>query len=316
MEICIFDRSTLCGVEPDLDLEIFKTAGNVREYDIVPPEKVLATIGNAEAVICNKTEITAEILEKAPNLRYVGVMATGVNNIDLAAAKKRGVTVCNVPGYSTDAVAQLTFSFLLQFATNLHAYTASTARGDWQKAPAFTYFPYPMQEVCGKTLGIFGMGSIGKTVARIGAAFGMKILYTARSKKDLPYEFVSADRLFRESDFLTFHCPLTEETRGLICRDNLAKMKKSAFLINTARGGIVNEKDLAEALNSGVIAGFAADVLDKEPQRSDCPLIGAENCILTPHIAWAPFETRKRLLGVLFRNLVAFQNGTPQNAVV
>jgi glycerate dehydrogenase len=250
-----------------------------------------------------------------PKLRYIGVTATGYNNIDVAAARELGITVTNVPDYSSDAVAQMTFTFLLQFATGFSRYTASTAAGDWTRSPHFCYFPYPLTELKGKTLGLLGMGSIGKKVAAIGTAFGMEVIYCARTPKALPYEAVSPDKLLSRSDFLSLHCPLTEETREWINKESLAQMKSGAYLINTARGGLVNEEAVAEALKEGRLAGYGADVLTVEPQRADCPFIGVENCYLTPHVAWAPKETRERLLTVVAENLRAFLAGKPQNAV-
>lgn len=314
MKICVFDRVTACG--DDLTLAGLEELGEARIYDFVKPEEVASIIGGDEAVLCNKTLMTRQVMEACPNLRYIGLMATGVNNVDLDAARERGIRVTNIPGYSTDAVAQLTMANILQFATSLSAYHESTARGDWMKAPAFTMFPYPLMELRGKTLGIFGMGAIGQRVARLGDAFGMRVIYHSRTKKDLPYTFVSKEELFRQSDFLTLHCPLTPETAELVDEKALSLMKKTAYLINTARGGVISEEAVAKALREGRIAGFAADTLAKEPQSPDCPLIGAPNCRLTPHIAWAPRETRARLIGILLDNLRSYLRGETQNAVV
>lgn len=314
MKICVFDRATVWG--DDLDMKELLDFGNVRLFETVKPEKVAETIGGDEVVLCNKTPMTRQVIEACPNLKYIGVMATGVNNVDLAAAKEKGIRVTNIPGYSTDAVAQLAMANILQFATSLSAYNESTARGDWLKAPAFTYFPYPLMELTGKTLGIFGMGAIGQRVAKLGDAFGMRVIYHSRTKKDLPYAFVSKEDLFRESDFLTLHCPLTPETAELINEETLSLMKKTAYLINTARGGVISESAVAKALKEGRLAGYAADTLTKEPQSPDSPLIGAPNCRLTPHIAWAPKETRARLIGILLDNLRSFLRSESQNAVV
>ncbi|MBQ3866382.1 MAG: D-2-hydroxyacid dehydrogenase [Clostridia bacterium] len=314
VKICVFDRATVCG--DDLTLDGLEELGEMRVYETVPPAEVANVIGDAEAVLCNKTLITRAVLEACPRLRYVGLMATGVNNVDLAAARERGVRVTNIPGYSTAAVAQLVMANVLEFATRLSEYNASTARGDWTRATAFTYFPYPLTELEGKTMGIFGMGAIGSRVAGLAAAFGMRVIYTSRVKKDLPYAFVDRETLFRESDFLSLHCPLTAETEGLVNEKLLALMKPTACLINTARGGVIVEADVARALREGRIARFCADTLAREPQSPDCPLIGAPNCRLTPHIAWAPRETRRRLIGILIDNLRRFQAGEKQNAVV
>lgn len=313
MKICACEWKSVCG--DDLNFSEIEKLGEVSYYGKPSPEQLPSVIGDSDVLLCSKIAVTAELLDACPNLKYVGVMATGYNNIDLAACGKRGVTVTNIPDYSSDAVAQMTMTFILSFATSLGAYTASTARGDWTRSELFCYYPYPLTELGGKTLGLVGMGSIGEKVARLAEAFGMKVIYYTRNKKDSPREYVSLDEVFVRSDYVSLHLPLSAETEGLICRENLAKMKKTAFLINTARGGLVDEAALREALDEGVIAGFAGDVLTVEPQSSDCPLIGAKNCILTPHIAWAPRETRARLVGILKDNLAAYLWGTPQNKV-
>ena len=313
MNITVFEWESVCGT--DLSPEGLRAFGNVSFYGTPKKEDVVSLVGDAEAVLCSKVVFSREVLEACPKLRYIGLMATGYNNVDVKAAREMGVTVTNVPDYSADAVCQMTLSFLLQFSTSLIQYNASTKNGDWTRSSLFCYYPFPMQELAGKTLGLAGMGSIGTKVARAAEALGMRVIYFARGKKDLPYEFVSKERLFSESDFLSLHLPLTEETADFICEESLSLMKKSAYLINTARGGLVKERDLAKALREGHIAGFAADVLAAEPQREDCPLIGCPNCILTPHVAWAPPETRKRLWGILEENLRSFLKGAPQNQV-
>ena len=313
MLICVLEKSASCGT--DLNMDALKEIGEVREYEWVEPEKLPETLRDADAVICNKTVFDRKLIGRLPKLKYIGVCATGYNVVDLEACRERGITVTNIPAYSTDAVAQMTFTFLLQFASSLLAYHASVQAGDWQKAEIFTYYPFPLTEVKGKTLGLFGFGAIGKKVASIADAFGMRVIYHARTKKDAPYESVTKDEIFSRSDFLSFHCPLTDQTRGIICRENLSKMKPSAFVINTARGGLANETELREALDEGLIAGYAADGLAEEPQRPDCPLIGAKNCVLTPHVAWAPKETRARLIRILIENVRAYAAGKPQNVV-
>ena len=314
MKICVFDRATVWG--DDLDMKGLLDFGNVRLFESVKPEEVATLIGDDEIVLCNKTPMTRAVMDACPNLRYIGVMATGVNNVDLAAAAEKGIRVTNIPGYSTDAVAQFAMANVLQFATSLASYNESTRRGDWQKAPAFTYFPYPLMELTGKTLGIFGMGAIGQRVAKLGDAFGMRVIYHSRTRKDLPFAFVSKEDLFRQSDFLTLHCPLTPETAELVDEEAISLMKPTAYLINTARGGVISESAVARALKEGRLAGFAADTLTKEPQSPDCPLADAPNCRLTPHIAWAPRETRARLIEILLGNLESFLRGDSQNAVV
>lgn len=313
MKITVFEWESVAG--EDFSQSLFSPYGEVRFYGKVPQDKVVECIGDSHAVFLSKVVLTAEIFDACPNLSYVGLTATGYNNVDVAAAGERGITVTNIPGYSSDAVAQMTLAYLFQAATNLIAYDNSTKNGDWTRSEIFCYYPYPMQELSGKTLGLLGMGSIASRVAKIADAMGMRVIYHARTKKDLPYEFVSKEALFRQSDFLSLHAPLTEETAKIVNSETLGMMKKSAYLFNTARGGLVDEKAVAQALTNNAIAGFAADVLETEPQREDCPLIGAKNCILTPHVAWAPLETRKRLVGILFDNFEAFLKGEKKNVV-
>ncbi|MBE6712127.1 MAG: D-2-hydroxyacid dehydrogenase [Ruminococcaceae bacterium] len=313
MKICACEWKSVCG--DDLSFAEIEKLGEVSYYGKPSPEELPAVIGDSEVLLCSKVSVTPALLDSCPNLKYIGVMATGYNNIDLAACRERGVTVTNIPDYSSSAVAQMTMTFILALATSLEAYTASTARGDWTRSELFCYYPYPLTELEGKILGLVGMGSIGEKVARLAEAFGMKVIYHTRRKKECGREHVSLDALFARSDFVSLHLPLSAETEKLISRESLAKMKKSAFLINTARGGLIDEQALRDALDGGVIAGFAGDVLTVEPQSSTCPLIGAKNCILTPHIAWAPKETRARLIGILRDNLAAWLNGKAQNAV-
>ena len=313
MDICAFEWKSVCG--EDLTFQELEKFGQIRYYGRPKDEELPSIIGKAEAVLCSKVPFTAELLDACPNLKYIGVTATGYNNIDLLAAKERGITVTNIPDYSSDAVAQMTMTFLLQFATSFQKYTDSTERGDWTRSEIFCYYPYPLMEIGGKTLGLVGMGNIGKKVAKLAEAFGMKVIYYARNKKDVPFEYVPLKEVFTRSDFVSLHLPASSETEGMICKDTLSLMKKEAFLINTARGALVNEKDLRAALDEGVIAGYGADCLTVEPQREDCPLIGAKNCLLTPHVAWAPKETRARLISILAKNLEMYLKGSPQNVV-
>lgn len=313
MKICACEWKSVCG--DDLSFGEIEELGEVSYYGKPSPEELPCVIGDSEVLLCSKVQVTKALLAACPNLKYVGLMATGYNNVDLDACRERGVTVTNIPDYSSDAVAQMTMTFLLNFATSFKEYTASTERGDWTRSELFCYYPYPLTELGGKTLGLVGMGSIGEKVARLAEAFGMKVIYHTRNKKGCEREYVSLDELFARSDYVSLHLPLNESTEKMICRESLEKMKKSAFLINTARGGLVDEAALRDALNEGVIAGFAGDVLTVEPQRDDCPLIGAKNCILTPHIAWAPKETRARLVGILRDNLALWQKGEAQNVV-
>ncbi len=313
MKIVILDADTISN--GDVSLKPITDLGDADVYDLKPAAEIPALVKDAEVLLCNKAEITAAVMDAAPKLKMVGVFATGYNNIDLAAAKERGIVACNVPGYSTDAVAQHTFALLLSLAGSIPQYSASVHAGDWVRSKQFTYFKYPQTSLIGKTLGIFGCGAIGKRVAAIGQAFGMRILVHTRTTKTCPYETVDKETLFRESDVLSFHCPLTEQNKGVICKETLALMKPTALLINTARGGLAVEQDLADALNNGTIAGAGIDVLCAEPMHPDNPLLTAKNCILTPHIAWAPPEVREKLVELVAENVQRFMDGTPHNVV-
>lgn len=314
MKIVLLDVDTI--TKGDLSLAPIEKLGDVTAFDLLPPSEVAAAIGDAQVVICNKTEITAAVIDACPQLQMIGLFATGYNNIDLAAAKARGIAVCNVPGYSTDAVAQHTLALMLSLAGSVGAYDRSVHAGDWVQSKHFAYFSYPLTELTGKTLGIFGFGAIGQKVAAIGRALGMQILVSTRTPARCPQETaVSMEELFRRADVLTFHCPLNSQTKEIINRETLALMKPTALLINTARGGIMNEQDVADALCDGVIAGAGIDVLTHEPMQADNPLLSAPHCLLTPHIAWAPSETRARLIERVAENIRAFQNGAPIHCV-
>lgn len=314
MKITVLDRCTV--TTGDVSLSPIEALGDVAFYDTVSPKKIAKTIGESDAVICNKAQITDEIMEKCKNLRYIGLFATGYNNIDIEAAKKRGITVCNVPGYSTDSVVQHAFSLILHFACRADDYAASVARGDWANSETFSYLAYPTSELRGKTLGIFGFGTIGKAVATVGKAFGMKIL--AVSHRPMTYEgveFTDTKSLFERSDYLSLHCPLTSETKGLVNAHTLSLMKPCAVLINTSRGGVVEEEALTAALNGGKIRGAGLDVLDTEPMRKNHPYLTAKNCYITPHVAWAAYEARVRLIDIVAENIRAFEAGSPVNVV-
>ena len=313
MKIIILDRCTVTN--GDVDLTPIEKVGEVEYYDILSKEEIIKVAAGADAIICNKAVIDAEIMAKT-GVKFVGLFATGYNNIDTEYAHKNGVTVCNVPGYSTDSVAQLTFSLLLELASSTYKYVESTARGDWRKSKQFSYFSFPLTEIAGKTLGIYGLGTIGIAVAKIALAFNMRVIAYTRTPKCIEgVENVSAEELFRESDFLTLHCPLNNETKLIVNERTLSLMKPTAYLINTSRGGTIDEKALCDALNHGVIRGAALDVLTIEPMSDDCPLIEAKNCIFTPHIAWASLEARTRLITKVCENLEAFKQGKPINVV-
>lgn len=300
----------------DINLNFLEELGDVKVYDNVPEGNLEDIVKGAEAVICSKAKFTSDVLEKCPDLKYIGLWATGYDNIDVSAAAEKGITVSNVPGYSTDSVAQHTFAMILNLASNSVKYDKSVHDGDWKKSQIFTYLDYPIMEISGKKLGILGYGAIGKAVAKIGVAFGMQpIIHTRTKPNDCPYPTVSFDELLSESDFLTLHCPLTDKTRKIINKDSLSKMKNTAFIINTSRGGTIDEAALAEALHNGIIAGAGIDVLDGEPMRADHPFFDAPNCIITPHIAWASIEARQRLVNIVYDNLKGYIDGNPINNV-
>lgn len=314
MKIVITDGATLSG--GGVSLEKFSRYGAVTIYDLTAPEQLAERLADAEALLCNKTEIPAEIFEQCPKLRYIGECATGYNNIDIAAAKAHGVTVCNAGVYSTEAVAQHTFALLLHHYSRVAEYDAAVRDGAWKRAKTFSIMPCPMQEIAGKTLAVIGYGSIGKQVAAIGTAFGMHVIIATRTvPRDCSYPLVSIEEAFAQADVLTLHTPLTEQTANMVNRKRLETMKPTSLLINTARGGLVVEEDLAWALKKGIIAGAALDVLVQEPMR-ETPLAGLDNCTITPHAAWTPLETRQRLLSIVEENLRMYLAGTPQNVVV
>lgn len=316
MKTVILDSETVSR-NGDVSLEGITSLGETSVYGYTPNNEVADKIGDADAVICNKCLITEEVFAKCPNLKYVGLFATGYNNVDLDAANRRGAVVCNVPAYSTNSVAQHTFALILNHFNKIREYADTVDNGDWVNYKLFTYFYIPTYELTGMTIGIIGYGDIGKRVAEIAKAFGMNVLAYTRSpeKVKAPARSVGLNELLERSDVVTMHCPLNEGTKEIINKGTLARMKKTAYFVNTARGGVMNEQDLADALNSGVIAGAGIDVLTLEPMREDCPLRNAKNCTITPHIAWAPKQTRERLLGVVAENLSKWIEGKPQNVV-
>lgn len=314
MKIAILDVCTI--TQGDVSLNPIRALGDTVEYDVVPAEQVPDAIGDADAVIVNKAEITEMVMDACPNLSYVGLFATGYNNIDIKAADKRGITVCNVPGYSTDSVAQLTIAMILNFACSMVQYNESTHRGDWTRMNRFSYLGHPIMELRGKTLGVYGYGAIGRRVADIGEVLGMEVIVYARTRpKECRFEVVTKDEIFSRSDFLTFHCPLNDDSRGIVNRESLSLMKPTAFLINTARGGLIAEQELADALREGVIAGAGIDVLTVEPMTPGHAYLTAPNMIITPHVAWASLEARQRLVTKVAETLSAFMRGQPINTV-
>ena len=288
-------------------------------YDITKPEEILERSAGADILVTNKTPITRETIESLPSLKYIAVLATGFNVVDCKAARERGIPVSNIPAYSTDGVAQLVFALLLELTNHVAAHSESVHGGEWESSPHFCYTKTPLAELAGKTFGIIGFGRIGFAVAEIANAFKMRVL--AFSPHTHPYggfgsvEFCGLEKLIEESDVISLHCPLNESTNGLVDKDFLSKMKRSAFLINTSRGPVINEKDLFDALENKTIAGAGLDVLSQEPPKNGNVLIKAKNCIITPHIAWASFEARTRLLNIFLKNVENFVAGTPQNVV-
>ncbi len=295
--------------------------GNLTEltvYDRTPEELVIERAKDADIIILNKVKLTEEIISQLPNLKFVGTLATGYNQIDGAALRKRNIPLSNIPSYSTNGVAQMVFAYILESVNRVSEYTASVKSGDWENCKDFCYWNMPLFELDGKTLGIIGFGKIGRRVSEIALAFGMKVLvYTPSGKKDdAPgVEFTDMDTVIKNSDFITVHCPLTEKTAGLINNEFIENLKDNACIINTARGGVANEKDIANALRTGKLRCYCADVLSTEPPKSDNPLLTAPNCYITPHIAWAAYETRLRLMGILKGNVKAFLEGNPTNVV-
>lgn len=313
-KIVILDGFTL---NPgDLDWKGFEALGDVTVYDRTGDDQILERIGDASVVITNKTPMTRETLFSAPKLSYVGVLATGYNVVDTAAAKERGIVVTNIPTYGTDAVAQFTFALLLEVAHHVQRHSDSVMEGRWSAHPDFCYWDYPLMELLDKTMGIIGYGRIGQATARIARAFGMKViaydLYHDPAHQDT---YVTLDELLAQSDVISLHCPLFDETRGIINRESIERMKDGVIILNTSRGPLIVEEELAEALNSGKVAAAAVDVVSTEPIEADNPLLGAKNILITPHIAWAPKESRIRLMDIAVRNLASFLSGNAENVV-
>lgn len=315
MKIVILDSETV--TRNDVSLDGIASLGDTEVFGYTPNESVAEHIGDADAVICNKCLITDEVFEKCKNLKYVGLFATGYNNVDLESAKKHGAVVCNVPAYSTNAVAQHTFAFMLNHCNKIAEYAQTVDNGAWVNYKLFSYFGIPTYELAGKTIGIVGYGDIGKKVAQIAKTFDMNVVTYTRSPQKVTDDtkVCTFDKLLEVSDFVSLHCPLTKDNEKMINADALRKMKSTALLINTARGGLVDEQALADALNNGEIAGTCIDALTYEPMREDCPLRNAKNCTITPHVAWAPKETRERLLEKVAENLKCFIDGKPINVV-
>lgn len=303
----------------DLSWDWLNQYGETEIFDRTPCDKIAERVKDADVVITNKTPLTAETIDKMEKCRFIALLSTGYNIVDWEYAAKKGIPVSNIPTYSTMAVAQLVFAFISELCNGVGLHSADVRNGGWSSCPDFCYWKQPLTELCGKTIGIIGFGKIGQAVADIAGAYKMNILAVSGHETDQSdrknFKWASLDGLLRNSDIITLHCPLTEQTTGMVNSEFLSKCKPSAFVINTSRGPVVDEKALADALNSGRIAGAAVDVLSTEPPKSDNPLLSAKNCYITPHIAWAGYETRQRLMGVLQENFKAFFDGKPINTV-
>lgn len=315
MKIVILDSETV--TRNDVSLDCITQLGEAQVFGYTPNEQVAERIGSADAVICNKCLITNEVFEKCHNLKYVGLFATGYNNVDLNSAGKHGAVVCNVPAYSTNSVAQHTFAFILNYYNKVAQYAQTVDNGDWVNYKLFSYFGIPTAELAGKTIGIIGYGDIGRKVAQLAKAFDMNVCTYTRSPQKVTDDtkICTLEELLNISDIVSLHCPLTAENERMINSNTLKLMKPTALLVNTARGGLVDEYALAEALNNDLIAGACIDALTYEPMREDCPLRKAKNCTITPHIAWAPRETRERLLKKVAENIKSWLDGKPINVV-
>ena len=316
MKIVVLDGY---GLNPgDLSWSAWEALGELKVYDRTSPSELLERSAGAEVLVTNKTLITANDMVSLPELKYIGVLATGYNVVDIDAAKARGIVVTNIPAYSTSSVAQMVFAHVLNITQRVGYYANENTQGRWTNNADFCYWDTNLVELDGKKMGIVGYGNIGKATARIALAFGMEVLaYTSKEQKDLPQGIKKAtlDELFTESDVVSLHCPLTPETKELVNAERLKNMKPSAILINTGRGPLVNEQDLADALNEGRIAGAGLDVLSVEPSVANNPLLSAKNCFITPHIAWATKEARTRLMDIAINNLRSYQEGNIINNV-
>ena len=320
MKIVILDGYT---VNPgDLNWDGLKEFGELTVYDRTPKDlpTILERIGDAEVVLENKINMNRELMDACPNLKYIGEIATGYNNVDTAAAKEKGITVTNIPAYSTASVAQLAFALLLEICHHTAHHNDLVHQGEWCSCPDTMFYDHtwPIIELAGKTLGIIGFGQIGQTVARIAKAFGMKVIAysrTVREEGKALADYVTLDELLAQSDVITLHCPLFPETKGIINKESIAKMKDGVILLNTSRGPLVNEADLAEALRSGKVYAAGIDVVSEEPMREDNPLLTAPECFITPHMAWMSKEARTRLIDIAVNNIRQWMNGTAINVV-
>ena len=316
MKIVVLDGYTL---NPgDISWAALEALGELTVYDRTPADKTVERIGNAGIVLTNKTRLTADVFDAVPNIKFVGVLATGYDVVDVAAAKQRGIPECNVPGYATDAVAEMVFALLLELCRHTGAHAEAVKNGEWTASPDFCFWKHPMSELNGKTMGIVGLGRTGQKTAAIAQAFGMKVIAVSGSRA-LPesdtLRYVTMEQLLAQADVISLHCPLTDATKQLINRDTISCMKDGVMLINIARGGLIDEQALSDALNSGKVAEAACDVVSAEPIHADNPLLKAKNIIITPHIAWAARPSRERLMEQTAKNVAAYLSGQPVNVV-
>lgn len=316
MRIVVLDGYT--ANPGDLSWDKLKELGECTIYERTAPDEVLERAAGAEALLTNKVVLNSETIAALPDLKYIGVLATGYNVVDIAAACERGIIVTNIPAYSTPSVGQMVFAHILNITQQVRHYSEKVSQGDWSKSPDFCFYDTPLIELLGKKIGIVGLGQTGYNTARIAIGFGMKVwAVTSKSRLQLPPEIRKADldQVFHECDIISLHCPLTDSTRGMVNANRLSIMKPTSILINTGRGPLVNEQDLADALNTGKIYAAGLDVLSEEPPRTNNPLLTARNCFITPHIAWASFEARQRLIYIMATNLKAYIDGKPVNIV-
>lgn len=316
MKIVVMDGK---GVNPgDMSWKQIQQFGELIVYERTASEEIIDHVGDAEIVLTNKTVFDEDTIAKLKNVKYIGVLATGYNVVDLKAASKRGIVVTNIPAYSTDSVAQMTFAHILNVTNHVDHYARASRDGEWSRCPDFCYWDKPLVELAGKTIGIIGLGNIGMKVANIALNFGMNVIaYTSKEPKEIPNGInkASIDSILSDSDIISLHCPLTKQTRELINKDSIAKMKRSVIVVNTGRGPLVNEEDVANALHNGLIGAYCADVMCSEPPSADNPLFVEQNAYITPHVAWASKEARIRLMDIAEKNIHSFLSGKPINVV-
>lgn len=316
MKIVVMDGK---GVNPgDMSWKQIQQFGELIVYERTASEEIIDHVGDAEIVLTNKTVFDEDTIAKLKNVKYIGVLATGYNVVDLKAASKRGIVVTNIPAYSTDSVAQMTFAHILNVTNHVDHYARASRDGEWSRCPDFCYWDKPLVELAGKTIGIIGLGNIGMKAANIALNFGMNVIaYTSKEPKEIPNGInkASIDNILSDSDIISLHCPLTKQTRELINKDSIAKMKRSVIVVNTGRGPLVNEEDVANALHNGLIGAYCADVMCSEPPSADNPLFVEQNAYITPHVAWASKEARIRLMDIAEKNIHSFLSGKPINVV-